>query len=209
MRPLQVVACRARGARAVVKRERNPAKRRRRRRDAKRSPDTICLSSPLLQLTNTNPKKQDAHERAALAGSAPRLASLLADGANAGARAVHEAQGALAAEAALLSRELSRLGAQLPAWAAAAGRLREALKHAGDVAHSAQRVAIETRALEAVLREDAEEAEGRKAAAAPAAPAAGAAGAAAAAAVAKPRERRRQGEGETDNRDDEAQVAPR
>jgi colicin import membrane protein len=121
---------------------------------------TRCLTrrfplslSPEHQKTTT---KTDAHERAALSEAAPRLASHLADSANEGAHAVHEAQGALAQEAACLSRELARLGAQLPAWAAAIGRLRESLKHAGDVAHSARRAGVEARALERVLREDAE-----------------------------------------------------
>lgn len=104
---------------------------------------------------HTHKTKTDAHERAAVAEAAPRLAALLADAANEGAHAAHEAQTAIASEAALLSRELSRLGAQLPAWGAASGRLHEALKHAGDVAHFARRVSAEARALEEVLAEDA------------------------------------------------------
>jgi hypothetical protein len=91
-----------------------------------------------------------------LTEAAPCLASLLADAANQGAHAVHEAQTSVAAEAALRSRELARLGARLPAWAGASQKLHEALKHAGDVAHFARRVSAETRALEEVLAEDAE-----------------------------------------------------
>lgn len=87
------------------------------------------------------------------------MSSLLADNANAGAHRAHDLQTALAAEAAQLQRELSRLAAQLPAWEAAAGKVREALKHAGDVAHSARRAAAERRALVEVLREDEEEAQ--------------------------------------------------
>lgn len=109
-------------------------------------------------------READAHERAALTEAAPRLASLLADAANQGAHAVHEAQTLIAAEAALLSRELARLSAQLPAWATASQKLHEALKHAGDVAHFARRVSAETRALEEVLAED--EGEEKRAAAA-------------------------------------------
>lgn len=133
---------------------------RRRRRRRPRSPPTPPRPPPKKPHNQT--KKQDAHERAAVAEAAPRLAALLANAANEGTHAVHEAQTAIAAEAALLLRELSRLqgGAAgaglLPAWAAAAARLREALKHAGDVAHSARRASAEARALEEVLAEDAE-----------------------------------------------------